>query len=128
MPTRGDIERDIAVTIKNFLSDRMGRGPKECRCFLIEDLALVRYKEGLTPPEEVLARSGNGSVSSVRRFRQEIMDASRQPLAAELQRHGGTPVRTILSDVCPETGEGMLLIIFAERPKVASGTRKISEP
>ena len=42
MMTQGEMEAAVCEGISRFEQEYMGRGPKEVRCFLIDDLLLVR--------------------------------------------------------------------------------------
>ena len=57
MKTKGKIEAEISRAIVQFEIDYMGRGPKESRTHIIEDLVVVRLKGVLTPAEEQLTKT-----------------------------------------------------------------------
>jgi uncharacterized protein YbcI len=52
MKTKGEIEAESSRAIVQFEIDYMGRGPKESRTHIIEDMVIVRLKGVLTPAEE----------------------------------------------------------------------------
>ena len=54
--TKGQIEADISAAITQFEKDHLGRGPKEARTFIIQDMVLIRLRGVLTPAEEKLAK------------------------------------------------------------------------
>lgn len=60
MKTKGEIEAAISHAIVQFEIDYMGRGPKETRTHIVEDLVVVRLKGVLTPAEEQLSKSIDG--------------------------------------------------------------------
>ena len=60
MKTKGEIEAEISQAIVQFEIDYMGRGPKETRAHIVEDLIVVRLKGVLTPAEEQLTKSIDG--------------------------------------------------------------------
>ena len=53
---KGQIEADISLAITQFEKDHLGRGPKESRTFIIQDMVLIRLKGVLTPAEDKLAK------------------------------------------------------------------------
>jgi uncharacterized protein YbcI len=61
MKTKGEIEAEISKAIVQFEIDYMGRGPKEVRTHILEDIVGVRLKGVLTPAEQQLSRSAEGS-------------------------------------------------------------------
>lgn len=44
MKTKGEMEAEISRAIVQFEVDYMGRGPKEARTHIVDDLVLVRLK------------------------------------------------------------------------------------
>jgi len=50
MKTKGEIEAEISRAFVQFEIDYMGRGPKEARAHIIEDMLVVRLKGVLTRP------------------------------------------------------------------------------
>ena len=51
MKTKGEIEAEISRAIVQFEIDYMGRGLKEARVYIVEDLVVVRLKGVLTPAQ-----------------------------------------------------------------------------
>jgi len=60
MKTKGEIEAENSRALVQFEIDYMGRGPKEARTYIIEDMLVVRLKGVLTPAEEQLTKTGDG--------------------------------------------------------------------
>jgi uncharacterized protein YbcI len=54
MKTKGEVEAEISEAMVQFEVEYMGRGPKEVRSFIIEDMILVRLKGVLTQAEQQL--------------------------------------------------------------------------
>jgi len=57
MMTQGEIEAAICDGITRFEREYMGRGPKDIRAYLIEDLLVVRLHGVLTAAEKQLVKS-----------------------------------------------------------------------
>ncbi|MEO6666077.1 MAG: DUF2294 domain-containing protein, partial [Nitrospiria bacterium] len=57
----GQVEAEIGNALIQFEKDFMGRGPKETRAYLVEDMVLVRLKGVLTPAEQQLAKNSEGT-------------------------------------------------------------------
>jgi uncharacterized protein YbcI len=58
--SKGQIEAQIAAIVTTFEREQMGRGPREVRAWIIEDLILIRLRGVLTPAEERLSVDPNG--------------------------------------------------------------------
>jgi uncharacterized protein YbcI len=54
--TKGQLEAEISEAIIQFEKEYMGRGPKEARTFIFEDMVLIRLRGVLTPAEKQLAK------------------------------------------------------------------------
>jgi uncharacterized protein YbcI len=54
MKTQGEIESAISDGMSRFEQEYMGRGPKEIRAYLIDDLVVIRLKGVLTAAEQHL--------------------------------------------------------------------------
>ena len=57
MKTQGEIEASICEGISRFEQEYMGRGPKDIRAHLIDDILFVRLKGVLTAAEQHLVQS-----------------------------------------------------------------------
>ena len=57
MRTQGEIEAAVCDGIARFEQEFMGRGPKDIRAHLIDDLVFVRLKGVLTAAEQHLVES-----------------------------------------------------------------------
>jgi uncharacterized protein YbcI len=71
--TTGQIEAQIADSIIKFEKEYFGRGPKEGRAFILGDMVLVRLKGVLTPAEEQLAKTGEGS-GLIKKVRMSLLE------------------------------------------------------
>ena len=57
MKTQGEIEAAICEGMSRFEQEYMGRGPKDIRTHLIDDLVVVRLQGVLTAAEQQLVKS-----------------------------------------------------------------------
>jgi Na+-translocating membrane potential-generating system (MpsC) len=57
MRTQGEIEASISQGVSRFEQEYMGRGPKDIRAHLIDDLLVVRLQGVLTAAERHLVKS-----------------------------------------------------------------------
>jgi len=69
--SKGQLEAEITKAIIQFEREHLGRGPREARCWIIQDLILVRLRGVLTPAEEKLAQDPEGR-NLVKRVRMQL--------------------------------------------------------
>lgn len=111
MRTKGEIEAAISEAIVRFEIDYMGRGPKEARTHIIEDLILVRLKGMLTPAEQQLAKTLEG-VELIRKVRSTIIDNAKAEFSRVITNTTGVAVRDILTDISTASGERVFIFIL----------------
>ncbi len=111
--TKGQLEAEITKAIIQFEREHLGRGPREARCWIIEDLILVRLRGVLTPAEERLAQDPEGR-SLVKQVRMQLMESSRPLLEEIVQRITGIQLVSLHSDISTRTGERILVFSLAE--------------
>jgi uncharacterized protein YbcI len=104
MKTKGEIEAEISRAIVQFEIDYMGRGPKETRAHIVEDLVVVRLKGVLTPAEEQLTKSVDGK-DLVKKMRATLIDKARPLLYQVVGDITGTKILDLHTDVSTESGE-----------------------
>ncbi len=74
--SKGQFEADISAAVTQFERDHLGRGPKEARTFIIQDMILIRLKGVLTPAEEKLAAEKDGA-QLLKQVRMRLIESSR---------------------------------------------------
>ena len=104
MKTKGEIEAEISQAIVQFEIDYMGRGPKETRAHIVEDLVVVRLKGVLTPAEEQLTKSIDGK-DLVKKMRATLIDKARPLLYQVVGDITGTKILDLYTDISTESGE-----------------------
>ena len=104
MKTKGEIEAAISQAIVQFEIDYMGRGPKETRTHIVEDLVIVRLKGVLTPAEEQLTKSADGK-ELVKKMRSTLIDKARPLLYQVIGDITGTKIVDLHTDISTASGE-----------------------
>jgi len=104
MKTKGEIEAEISRAIVQFEIDYMGRGPKEARAYIVEDLVVVRLKGVLTPAEEQLTKSIDGK-DLVKKMRATLIDKARPLLYQVVGDITGAKILDLHTDISTESGE-----------------------
>ncbi len=111
MKTKGEIEAEISRAIVQFEIDYMGRGPKEARTHVIEDMLLVRLKGVLTPAEEQLTQTAEGS-ELVKKMRAILIDKARPLLYQVVGDIAGAKIRDLHTDISTASGERLFVFIL----------------
>lgn len=104
MKTKGQLEAEISAAITQFEREHLGRGPKEARTFIIQDMILIRLKGVLTPAEEKLATETDGA-QLIKQVRMRLIESSRSLLEGIIQEKTGAEVMSLHTDISSRTGE-----------------------
>ena len=108
MKTKGEIEAEISEAMVNFEIEYMGRGPKEARTYIIEDMVLVRLKGVLTPAEQQLTKSKDG-MDLIKKMRSTLIESARAHLSQVLADITGTKVLGLHTDISTVSGERVIV-------------------
>ena len=119
MKTRGEIEAAICKGMSHFEQEYMGRGPKEIRTHLIDDMMVVRLQGVLTAAEQHLvaklpAEKGRDLLKQVRSQLIEIARPTLEKLVFEIT---GTNPISLHHDISTVTGEEIVVFTLAEVPQ-----------
>lgn len=106
--TKGQVEADISAAVTQFEKDHLGRGPKEARTFIIQDMVLIRLKGVLTPAEEKLAKD-EGGAQLIKQMRMRLIESSRPLLVQIIEGKTDAIVTTVHTDVSTRTGERVFI-------------------
>ena len=109
--TKGQLEADISAEITKFEKEHLGRGPKEVRTFIIQDMILVRLKGILSPAEEKLAKETDG-IQLVKQIRRRLIESSRKVLENIIMEKSNAKVRTLHTDISSRTGERVIIFVM----------------
>jgi uncharacterized protein YbcI len=118
MRTQGEIESTICDGISRFEQDYMGRGPKDIRAHLIDDLLVVRLQGVLTAAEQHLVKSlpAEKGRDLVKEVRIHLLEAARPLMEAMVQEITGVKVVSLHHDISTTTGEEIVVFTLAESP------------
>ncbi len=111
MKTKGEMEAEISEAIVRFEIDYMGRGPKEARSHIVDDLIVVRLKGMLTPAEQQLTKTADG-VELIKKMRSTIIDNAKAEFSRVITDSTGVAVRDILTDISTTSGERIFVFIL----------------
>lgn len=107
--TQVQLEADITAAITQFECDHLGRGPKEARTFIIQDMILIRLKGVLTPAEEQLATERDGA-QLIKQIRMRLIESSRPLLEQVIREKIGAEVTSLHTDISSKTGERVFVL------------------
>jgi len=115
MPPRtiGQVEAEISAALIQFEKDFMGRGPRETKAYIIEDMVLVRLKGVLTPAEQQLAKNAEGT-ELIKRLRSNLLEQARELLTGTIEKIAGRSVVSLYTDISTKTGERIILFTLQE--------------
>ena len=115
MPNRtvGQVEAEIGNALIQFEKDFMGRGPKETKAYIIEDMVLVRLKGVLTPAEQQLAKNAAGT-DLIKQIRSNLLEQARELLSGTIEEITGLKVISLYTDISTKTGERVILFTLNE--------------
>ncbi len=108
MKTKGELEAQISEAMVQFEIDYMGRGPKEARTHIIEDMVLVRLKGVLTPAEQQLTKSADG-LELIKKVRSTLVETGKPILFQVIGDITGVKVLDLHTDISTATGDRVFL-------------------
>lgn len=111
--TKGQMEAEISNALIQFEKDYMGRGPKESKTYIIDDLVLIRLKGVLTPAEQQLAKNTSGA-ELIKKVRANLLEQARIFLTETIEKITGVEVTSLHTDVSTRTGERVIIFTLHE--------------
>ena len=128
MKTQGEIEASICEGISRFEQEYMGRGPKDIRAHLIDDILFVRLKGVLTAAEQHLVQSlpAEKGRDLLKQVRTHLLETARPLMEAMILEITGIKVISMHHDISTVTGEEVMLFTLSEAPPVREMKRKPS--
>ena len=126
MKTQGEIEAGICEGITRFEQEYMGRGPKDIRAHLLDDLLVVRLMGVLTAAEQHLARSlpAEKGRDLLKQVRTHLLETARPLLEAMVRDVTGKSVVSLHHDISTVTGEEVVLFTLADSPEFREVRKK----
>jgi uncharacterized protein YbcI len=118
MKTQGEIESAISEGMGRFEQEYMGRGPKDVRAHLIDDLVVVRLKGVLTAAEQHLVKTlaPEKGRDLLKQVRSHLIEIARPTMEAMVHDITGIRVVSLHHDISTVTGEEIVLFTLAESP------------
>lgn len=113
MKTKGQIEAEVSNAMTKFEIEYMGRGPKETKAFIIDDMIIVRLKGVLTDAERHLTKTQEGR-DLVKKVRATMLESARDLLSRVIRDIVGVDVTSLHTDISTNTGERIIIFTLSE--------------
>jgi uncharacterized protein YbcI len=126
MKTQGEIEAAVCKGISHFEQEYMGRGPKDIRAHLIDDLLVVRLQGVLTAAEQHLVKTlpAEKGRDLLKQVRTQLIETARPALETLIHDITGTKVRSLHQDISTCTDEEVVLFTLEEAPAYRESKKK----
>jgi uncharacterized protein YbcI len=114
--TKGQFCDKIAKEITKFYVSTLKYGPKEAKCYIIEDMVVVRFKGHLLPVEKEILNFAdkNTAIELVKNIRKVIHQITTKKLSAIVEKIVKIPVLSCHSDISTVTGERIEIFVLKE--------------
>lgn len=119
--TKGMVEAEISNTIVKFEKEYMGRGPREVKTYIVEDMIIVRLKGVLTKGEMLLLKNEDG-VDLIKKLKANLLESVSSFLYRAIKDITGMDVVSLHTDISTDTGER--IIIFTMRDNLEETLRE----
>jgi len=111
--TKGQTEAEVSNAMTKFELEYMGRGPKETKTYIIDDMVIVRLKGVLTDAERHLTKTQEGR-DLIKKVRATMLESARDLLSRVIRDIVGVDVTSLHTDISTNTGERMIIFTLAE--------------
>ncbi len=111
--TKGQIEAKISEAVSRFEIEHMGRGPKQIRTIVCQDLIIIRLQGFLSLAERNLAQNPQG-VELLKQVRTALFENAKDTLEDMVRGIVDVGIISVHSDVSTRTGEKMIVITLEE--------------
>lgn len=111
--TKGQVESAITEAITKFERDYLGRGPKEARTFIVDNLVVVQLQGILSPAERQLSHE-SGGVELIKQMRSRLIESSSGELEALVADETSVDVVSMHTDISARTGERVFVFSMAD--------------
>ena len=107
----------------------MGRGPKDIRCFLINDLLLIRLQGVLTAAEQhlVQTQSPERGRDLLKDVRTQLIEIARPTLETLIENITDTKVISLHHDISTVSGEEVIIFSLDSIPVFRQTTNMVRE-
>ena len=124
--TKGEIEAAVCKGLAKFELEFMGRGPKDVRAHLLNDLLVVRLQGVLTAAEQhlVAAMPSDKGRDLLKQVRTQLVETARPALEALVTDITGVQIASLHHDISTRTGEEIIIFTLAESPQLRESSKR----
>ncbi len=120
--TKGQVEASITEGITQFERNYLGRGPKEAKSFIVENLVVVKLQGILGPAERRLSHE-EGGVELIKEMRRRVIESCSEDLSGLVEEETGVEVLSMHADISARTGERVFVFTLDEDLEAALENR-----
>jgi uncharacterized protein YbcI len=126
MKTQGEIESAISEGMSRFEQEYMGRGPKDVRAHLVDNMIVVRLQGVLTNAEQHLVKTlpTDKGRDLLKQVRTHLIEVARPTMEAMVSDIVGVKIVSLHHDISTVTGEEVVLFVLSEAPLFREVKRK----
>ncbi|MBI3599752.1 MAG: DUF2294 domain-containing protein [Nitrospinae bacterium] len=111
--TKGQIEAEISNALTKFEVEYMGRGPKETKAYIIDDMIIVKLKGVLTDAEKKLTNNQEGR-ELIKKVRSTLLEGAKDLLSQVIKSIVDVDVVSLHTDISTRTGEKVIIFTLSE--------------
>lgn len=115
-PTRGQLERLLSQRLQALYREQLGHQPGKVTCQLFDEKLAVIVEDSITPPEQLLANTGQ--IELAEQVRSDLDKAIQPQLKGLIEDVLGVSVLDLLSDATLETGRTGIIAVLDLTPEV----------
>ena len=115
-PTRGQLERTLSQRIQALYREQLGHQPSKVTCQLFDEKLAIVLEDSITPPEQLLANSGQEELA--KQVRADLAKAIEPQLKELIREVLGVEVLDLLSDGKIDTGRTGTIAVLEATPAV----------
>ena len=115
-PTRGQLERLLSQRLQGLYREQLGHQPSKVTCQLFDEKLAVIVEDSITPPEQLLANTGQAELAQ--KVRADLDKAIQPQLKALIEEVLSVGVLDLLSDATLETGRTGIIAVLDVTPEV----------
>jgi len=111
------MEAEISKNVVKIIREYTGRGPRDTKTYIIDDLIVVREKDVLTPIEKHLLENEGQSNGRelVKHIRELLAEKTRKVFDEVIKQITGRSVRNLYEDINTKTG-GLIIVFTLDAP------------
>lgn len=112
--TKGQLEDRLLKEIINFYFKELKYGPKEAKCYIVEDMIIIRFKGHLLPIEKEILKltDKEKAIELVKNIRKVIHQITTKRLSQIIEKNTSTKVISCHSDISTNTGERVEIFVL----------------